>query len=191
MIPKSTYHRRLKKAQALNLRAPILASNSPEYPNDSSIDDDLDCKDNHDSIDSGSSRDGRASGPEGEDDHDSLDSGNSRDGRASEPAEVSPDESTTRNSASDRDCIRTIGGKFSIFRGGRGLKPDRARELPGTGNYREQFSVYICTLQDGNGCTQVTHPRVCDVGVEMKPPMSSRQSKDCLLPGLRKCATLA
>ncbi|CAN8006133.1 unnamed protein product, partial [Ixodes pacificus] len=43
-------------------------------------------------------------------------------------------------------------------------------------NYRERFSVFICTLQDGNGCTQVTHPRVCDVGVEMKPTVSSRQS---------------
>lgn len=76
---------RLKEAQALSLRAPILASNSPEISDGSSIDDDLDS----------------------EDDHDSIDSGSRRDERASEPAHVSPDESTTSDSASDCDCIET------------------------------------------------------------------------------------
>ncbi|CAN7940141.1 unnamed protein product [Ixodes hexagonus] len=45
-----------------------------------------------------------------------------------------------------------------------------------TGIYPGQFSVYVCTLQDGNGCTQITHPDVCDTGVQVKPSVSTRQS---------------
>lgn len=38
------------------------------------------------------------------------------------------------------------------------------------------FAVYTCSLQDGDGCTQITHAVVCDTGVQSKPQVSSRPS---------------
>ncbi|CAN7946518.1 unnamed protein product [Ixodes hexagonus] len=57
------------------------------------------------------------------------------------------------------------------------LRPlEEGSQTDETGIYRGQFSAYVCTLQDGNGCTQITHPDVRDTGVQVKPCVSSRQS---------------
>ncbi|KAG0432859.1 hypothetical protein HPB47_020438 [Ixodes persulcatus] len=44
------------------------------------------------------------------------------------------------------------------------------------GAYCNSFSVYTCSLQGGEGCTQITHREVYDAEVQHKPQVSSRPS---------------
>ncbi|CAN7999422.1 unnamed protein product [Ixodes hexagonus] len=44
------------------------------------------------------------------------------------------------------------------------------------GVYSRTFSVYTCSLQGGEGCTQITHREVCDAAMQHKPQVSSRPS---------------
>lgn len=45
-----------------------------------------------------------------------------------------------------------------------------------SGSLSQRFSVYICSLQDGHGWTQISHPVVCDEHTECKPLARSQHA---------------